>query len=643
MSKTRFPSQTVFALGFLTFLTLLLFLISSWVWTATVENERLESIVHKQIQSRLAAAMLYEANKRILHLYRMTTSTEPVKHDIMHRSIREFEESFRLTKEKLLSGNMSPDEKQAMRRIEKLAAFGAAEHDHINQLISEGDMERALNLLNHSIGPNQIKLSNELKNIFDSQRIFIEREISDAAKDQNNTYSLITSLGILATLLGIFTIYVVRRTDQADKEMINQGQRIRTLYKASMISSLNLEEQIRESLKLGCQLLDMEIGKVCKIDEQSRINTIMNVVAPSQYNMVAGTELPLDRTFCSVTIKSDNPVMISNVKESEYYNHPCYEFSHTEAYIATPLVVNSETYGTINFSSLTPRQYPFNNSDKELIELIASWVCVSLEREIAQEAMVAKEAAEAANLTKSMFLANMSHELRTPLNAIIGYSELMKDEATDAGDSHYLSDIDKIDNASHHLLALINDILDITKIESGKMDLHVEHFALKPMIKELTSTIQPLMRVNQNTLEVHTDDNLGIMRSDLTKLRQILLNLLGNATKFTENGKICLNVSTHEKHDEKHFIFEVKDTGIGMDKRQIETIFNSFSQAEPNTAVRYGGTGLGLSISKHLTMLIGGEITAESEKGRGSVFTVTVPASIPTEDDKQSVRFNKGA
>ena len=172
------------------------------------------------------------------------------------------------------------------------------------------------------------------------------------------------------------------------------------------------------------------------------------------------------------------------------------------------------------------------------------------------------------------------------------------------------------------------------------MDLHVEHFSLNPLIKELSSTIEPLMKINQNTLEISAEDNLGIIRSDLTKLRQILLNLLGNASKFTANGKINLNIYTTVDANGKWVTFEVKDNGIGITPEQLDKIFHSFSQAEPDTIVKYGGTGLGLSISKHLCQLIGGRITADSVRGTGSTFTITIPASLSDNNKQKALQAN---
>ena len=238
-----------------------------------------------------------------------------------------------------------------------------------------------------------------------------------------------------------------------------------------------------------------------------------------------------------------------------------------------------------------------------------------------------------ANRTKSAFLANMSHELRTPLNAIIGYSEMLEEDALDAGSDALVPDLKKIQSAGRHLLALINDVLDLSKVEAGKMELFLEDFEIRAMVEDVVSTIHPLIKANANELRVDCPDGLGAIHADLTKVRQTLFNLLSNASKFTEGGVVQLAVRRLAEVGGSAVIqFRVTDSGIGMTAEQMAKLFQAFSQADPSTTRKYGGTGLGLAISRRFCQMMGGDIAVESELGKGSTFTVSLPAEVAQRD-----------
>ncbi len=304
------------------------------------------------------------------------------------------------------------------------------------------------------------------------------------------------------------------------------------------------------------------------------------------------------------------------------------------------------------------RKAPLHNAEGEVIGIMGVSLDISERKQAEAELLRAKEAAESANRAKSQFLANMSHELRTPLNAIIGYSEMLQEETEEEGLPRFTADLEKIRTAGRHLLAIINDILDLSKIEAGRMELYLETFDAASMIQDIVATFKPLVEKNNNRFEVSCADNLGLIQTDLTKIRQTLFNLLSNAAKFTEKGVVTLTVepltveslSPSQKQRLKEafilhppalekgssfILFKVTDTGIGMTAQQTQSIFDPFTQADSSTTRKYGGTGLGLAITQRFCRMMGGDIAVESEAGVGSTFTIWLPRQInaaPSDD-----------
>jgi len=303
---------------------------------------------------------------------------------------------------------------------------------------------------------------------------------------------------------------------------------------------------------------------------------------------------------------------------------PTHGYPEGIAFVNVPLVREDEAIGLLFVAR--DHSQPYTPREIALLETFADQAVIAIENaRLFQALEEANTQLAEASQHKSQFLANMSHELRTPLNAIIGYSEMLQEEVEDVGDEAYLPDLQRINAAGKHLLGLINDILDLSKIEAGRMDLYLETFEISQLVKDVEAIVQPLVEKNGNTLIVSCPADVGAMGADLTKVRQTLFNLLSNAAKFTEHGTISLTV---EREPDDWLTFAVSDTGIGMTDEQLSRLFEAFSQAEASTRSKYGGTGLGLAISRQFCRLMGGDLTVTSAYGQGSTFTVRLPAEV---------------
>jgi GAF domain-containing protein len=397
-------------------------------------------------------------------------------------------------------------------------------------------------------------------------------------------------------------------------------------------SSLDLQEVLTTVVAHATRLTEAEAGTIFELDEAAG-----EFVHRASYGMsddlieVLGRPSIHDDSSLGRAARSGAAVQ-SDIMTSGSFMAPATLAALVRtgfrANLAVPLVREQRVVGILVIRRKAPGEFPQPIVD--LVQTFASQSVLAIEnaRLFAQVQETSREL-EAASQHKSQFLANMSHELRTPLNAIIGYSEMLQEEAEDLDQETLIPDLQKVNAAGKHLLGLINDILDLSKIEAGKMDLYLETFEVSQLVRDVAAIVQPLMDKYSNTLVAACPSDIGTMHADLTKVRQTLFNLLSNAAKFTDHGTISLTV---QRQSDDWLTFAVSDTGIGMTDEQFGRLFEAFSQAEASTRSRYGGTGLGLAISRAFCRMMGGDLTVESIYGQGSTFTVRLPAVVKEPD-----------
>jgi GAF domain-containing protein/CheY-like chemotaxis protein len=400
----------------------------------------------------------------------------------------------------------------------------------------------------------------------------------------------------------------------------------------ALSSTLDLETVLNTIVARANQLAGTDSCTVYEYDERAEEllfrathNLAEEVVAVARRAPIRRGEGVAGRM--AVTLE---PIQIADIAEAGAYSGPLRDVllrTGARALLGIPLLREGHLIGGLTVTKKTPGD--FSPQVIDLLKTFASQSALAIQNaRLFREIEDKGRQLEDADRHKSEFLANMSHELRTPLNAIIGYSEMLQEDAADLGVEQFTDDLKKINAAGKHLLELINAVLDLSKIEAGKMELYLESFEVAPLVRDIAAVIQPLAAKNANRLDLRCPAEVGTMRADVTKVRQALFNLLSNACKFTEGGTVTLTVGRETIDGRDWLDFSVSDTGIGMTAEQLARLFEAFTQADAATTRRYGGTGLGLALSRRLCRMMGGDVTAESEAGRGSVFTIRLPAHV---------------
>ncbi|NEQ52142.1 MAG: response regulator, partial [Leptolyngbya sp. SIO3F4] len=505
------------------------------------------------------------------------------------------------------------------------------------QLVST--IEKELNIVKGKLNAGEFSRAEDVSQVVQlSQTVLDNKPFADAMLDQA------VNLPLTSNIRELENAY-----DQASRDAFRQAAIYRNAaYSVALaligVVAYSLVARLRQSTQRTTSVLENITDAFVAVDRSWKVTYVNAQAAEVLKRSIQGL---LDQDFWKIF-----PESLGARYEQQYRRA-----------MAEQTVVSFETYYAPTQRWLQVRGYPGRDglslflqdvterkqAEEQLMELNRDLDSRVQDRttklmKAMEEAEEARVKAEDANRSKSEFLANMSHELRTPLNAIIGYSEMLEEEAADLGEDDFVPDLQKIQGAGKHLLGLINSVLDLSKIEAGRMELFLEDFSIREMVEDISGTIVPVAHKNNNHLSIFCPYDIGDLRADQTKLRQSLFNLLSNACKFTEGGDITLTVeqiSTVDSaiFDGPWFRFIVSDTGIGMKDDQIEKIFDAFTQADASTTRKYGGTGLGLAITKQFINMMGGDIQVESAHGQGTTFSLVIPQTVQLSHPKSKPFF----
>lgn len=434
----------------------------------------------------------------------------------------------------------------------------------------------------------------------------LEQKVGERTSELEYALAEISDIEAIA-----LTVNVTLDLDDVIEAIRSALQRV---FKFDNISVFLLDEE--------CQCLVVDRVAGIDLQSQNQDGFLQEGIPLSEEDSILVRALNKNDSLLIPEIDEESVQLMSSSDRWAYGVNP------VKSVLVCPLEIGGKVIGVITFGRMQESMLLSSDDIDRIQRYIMPLATGIRNARLFEETQWAKADAEESNQAKSQFLANMSHELRTPLNAIIGYCELVREDTEEEGHRQYHDDLEKIHRSGLFLLNLIGSVLDLTRIEAGKLEVTRARFGVRGMIDDTVRTAHPLMRVNGNELSLGDFDGLGEMYSDDTKVSQILLNLLSNAAKFTEQGLIQLEVGRAYYEDAEWLTFRVTDNGIGMSPTQLEHIFEAFTQADNSTSRKYGGTGLGLTISKEFCKMLGGNICVESNLGLGSVFTVRLPVNV---------------
>ena len=610
-------------------------LIIFWIQSVHVSEERLQEVIKEQEELKLINKMREISYKRSMSILRMAIMDDVIDRSDEFNDFRFLASDFLSSRDRLLKDYLSENQyKEWLVAREHIKKSQTLQNSIAREFMS-GNEENGKRLILNSGFNVQYNTRSALEDLAITTENEIKHVTEDAIIYGKNIYVLIFLLTAVAIGIGIVIArYVIQKTAKYEASIIDTSVNVRRLYSLSAETGLTIEQQVQRMLTMGCEMLGMKEGYINKFESNSQEFVVINACLNDEY-VKPGNRVNIKDSLCGFTYSTDHTLAINDVSESEFREFCVAEDRAVNAYIATSFIIKGNKYGTLSFASDRSRQACFSNADIDLIKLMASWISFALERSMDNQALIKlKDRAEQANNAKSEFLGNMSHELRTPMHAILSYANFGVKRFNKVTDEKKLSYFSKIQNSANNLLGLLNNILDLAKLESGKLEMEKNTCNFYMLVMEVFDEVKSLCEEKNIKLilnEKCADVQVSI---DSERIKQVMMNLVGNAIKFSPDNSSVL--ADFDVLDDS-LTFKISDQGPGIPVDEIHGIFDKFIQSS-KTKTGAGGTGLGLSICRQIIAAHHGEIWANNISAGGAVFYFSIPVS--SFEDNIDITYN---
>jgi len=606
---------------------LLLSIIALWK-LHTANGHKIESELRSyQAQQQSIVQILNAAYQRALSLHNMSIQQDPFAKDATFIRFRDFGQKLIVDREFLSASNTTEEEWNVWRDIRDTLNDGGALQYQIIDAMDNDKNDFAQVLLVTKLQPLQEHLQQSLHTLSQvKEKKLLQRQSKLQQVDRNVT-ALMYVLGLVAGVLGVFTTVWIRRSTKVELALVKQASQYKALYAQSAAQEISPEQQIRESMRLLCEFLDMDSAKLSKVDIRRRQLTYVEIVdlTDSLTGMEKNNVVSLDKTMSSLCADKSEPIFVQNVSTSMYSNHQFYESSNTGSFIGTGLIVSGQPFGYLSFFRRQPRNLPFSNAEVEVLQLATKWICATLQSQSSLKLQIENKANQQSSDFESRFYSNINHEMRTPLNAVIGYAELLLTRE-DGAEEKSEEILRKIRQSGHHLLSLVDNILDLTKLETGKVNISVEEIDIMSTVNAVAETLDYVFL--QTNTKFICNQFLGSMRTDKEKFQHILLNLIENICQYSKQSEITMKISNIKANGEDYISFSLSGS-IGLQNlaSKLLDIVNESARRHWD----YGRMEMGFSLCHRYSKILGGSLSVSENSGRTPVFHLRLPKYLQRE------------